>query len=212
MTGIIRCKRATDMMALRSSPTSPFARKVRMCAIMLGLAERIEIVPADTMDPADSLRAENPLGKLPVLILEDGEAIYDSSVIVEYLDSLADGPGLIPSEPRARFKALTRQSLADGMQDAALLQRYEAVFRQEDRREPKWVAHHAEKVERALAFLSQALPAGPIDIGHVAIACALGYLDLRFAGKWRESHPALAGWLAAFAADVPAFAATDPRA
>jgi glutathione S-transferase len=196
------------MLVLRYSPASPFARKVRIAADLLGLSGRIELVVADTNDPADPVRRDNPLGKIPVLVLEDGCALYDSAVIVGYLDHLAGG-GLIPTGDE-RFAVLTHEALADGLMEAALLQVYEGRWREADRREPAWVAHQAGKVERALAFLEETLstPAASLHAGHVAQACALGYLDLRFGGLWRADHPRLVAWLDDFAARVPAFAAT----
>ena len=199
-------------MILRSPPASPFGRKVLIAADLAGLGVRLSVVPADTGSDTDSLRRENPLGKIPTLILEDGSALYDSRVIVEYFDHLAGGGVLIPAEPAARFRALTLQALADGMADAALLGVYEGRFRAETERSPTWAAYQAGKVERALATLEGAPPTGTIDIGHVALACALGYLDLRYEQAWRAGHPALAAWLAAFAAAVPAFDRTAFKA
>jgi glutathione S-transferase len=199
------------MLVLRSSPASPFGRKVRIAAAILGLAERIEVVAADTNDPDDSLRRQNPLGKIPALILEDGQAIFDSRVILEYLDGLADG-GLVPRDPAARFKVLTLQALADGIMDAAVLQVYELRFREPAMRSAQWLDHQAGKVARALAALEARPPeASARHAGAIALACALGYLDLRFGGLWRAAHPGLAGWLAAFSAGVPAFEATRFR-
>lgn len=197
------------MLVLRSSPASPFGRKIKIAASLLGLSDRIQIVEADTMNPEDNLRQQNPLGKIPALVLENGEALYDSRVILEYLDVLAGGERIIPAG-EARFIALREQALADGIMDAALLQIYEGRFRSEDKREPKWVNHQAGKVERGLAYAEAHLstPAASLHIGHIALACALGYLDLRFAGRWREGHPKLVTWLADFEARVPAFAKT----
>ncbi len=194
-------------MILRSAPPSPFGRQVRIAAAMLGLDREIEVVDADTMAPDDSIRAQNPLGKIPALVLEDGEVIFDSRVILECLDARAGG-GLFPAEGRARFRTLTLMALADGLIEAAVLQVYEGRFRPPEKHESRWVAHQAGKVERALAAFEAAPPAGPRDVAHVALACALGYLDLRFPGTWREDHPRLVAWLDAFAADVPSFAAT----
>jgi glutathione S-transferase len=197
------------MLVLRSSPASPFGRKVRIAAAIVGLSERIEVVAADTNDPADSLRRQNPLGKIPALIAEDGEAIFDSRVIVEYLDGLAGGGRLIPADLAARIVALTLQALADGIADAAVLQIYERRMREPDERSAKWVEHQAGKVARALAALESKPPrVGATDVGAIALACTLGYLDLRFAGEWRVGHPRLVGWLDGFAAAVPAYAAT----
>jgi glutathione S-transferase len=197
------------MLVLRSSPASPFGRKVRMAAAILGLADQIKIVAADTNDAEDSLRRENPLGKIPALLLEDGEALYDSPVIVEYLDGLAGGGKLIPAAPEARFRALTLQALADGIMDAALLQVYETRYREPAQFVARWLDHQAGKVDRALQHLEKAPPEGVSrDIGAIALACALGYLDLRFGGKWRSGHPRLVAWLDVFAAAVPSFEAT----
>ncbi|HVZ54444.1 MAG TPA: glutathione S-transferase N-terminal domain-containing protein, partial [Pseudolabrys sp.] len=109
------------MMILRSSPSSPFVRKVRIGMSVLGLDDRIEVRPVDLNDPADSLRAQNPLGKIPALIEEDGTAYYDSRVILDYLDHLAGGGRIVPREPKARFAALRLQALCDGILDASVL-------------------------------------------------------------------------------------------
>jgi glutathione S-transferase len=197
------------MLVLRSSPASPFGRKVKIAAALLGLSDRITIEMADTGDPNDSLRGQNPLGKIPTLLLENGDALYDSRVIVEYLDTLAGGGRLIPPGP-GRFEALRGQALADGLMDAALLQVLEARWRPEERREPTWLDHQRGKVERALAEAEARLsdPPEAFHIGHVALAAALGYLDLRFEGRWRQAHPKLVAWLDDFERRVPAFGAT----
>ncbi len=197
------------MLVLRSSPASPFGRKVKLTASILNLSDRIEIVDADTLSPGDSIRQQNPLGKIPALILESGDVLYDSRVIVDYLDHLAGGERVIPSGPE-RFAALRDQALADGIMDAALLQVYEGRFRQEDKHEPKWVDHQADKVRRGLdhAEAHLSVPGQNLYIGQIALACALGYLDLRFGGRWRESYPKLVAWLADFETRVPAYAKT----
>jgi glutathione S-transferase len=203
------------MMILRSSPPSPFGRKVKIAAAVLGLSERIEVVKADTNDETDALRQQNPLGKIPVLILENGEALYDSRVIVEYLDHLAGGGVLLPGGSR-RFDELRLQALADGIMDAGILQIYEQRWRAAERREPRWVAHQVGKVERALAVLEASPPPAVMHatprVGAIALACALGYLDLRFGGEWRHNHPGLVAWLDGFAGHVPSFAATKVEA
>ncbi|MBM6582353.1 glutathione S-transferase family protein [Microvirga sp. BT689] len=180
-----------------------------MSAAILGLTDRIQIVDADTLNPEDSIRQQNPLGKIPALILENGEVLYDSRVIVDYLDHLAGGGRVIPHGPE-RFTALRDQALADGIMDAALLQVYEGRFRPGDRHEPKWVAHQADKVRRGLDHAEAHLSAADqnLHIGQIALACALGYLDLRFGGRWRESYPKLVAWLSDFEARVPAYAKT----
>jgi glutathione S-transferase len=197
-------------MILRSASASPFARKVRIVAAVLGLERDIEIVAADTADPNDTVRHQNPLGKIPTLVLDDGTVFYDSRVIVEYLDHLAGGGRVIPTEPGARFAALRLQALADGIMDASILQIYEARWRDPAKHEPKWVEHQAGKIDRALDALESSPPG--VDrlphIGQIAVACALGYRDLRFGGAWRQTHPRLVRFVDDFAAAVPAFEAT----
>ena len=200
------------MMILRSAPASPFGRKVRIAASVLGLDGDIQIERADTMDPLDSVRRQNAIGKIPVLITEDNTTLFDSRVILEYLDHRAGGGRIIPANPQARFAALMLQALCDGVMDASLLEVYEGRWRSDDRREPKWLEHQAGKVTRALALLEGAPPSltGIPHVGQVALACALGYRDLRFDGRWRAGHPRLVRWLDEFAAAVPAFDATRP--
>ena len=202
------------MMILRFSASSPFARKARIAAGILQLEHEITLEQADTLDPNDSVRRQNPLGKIPVLITDDGEALYDSRVILEYLDYRAGGGRIIPRKPSARFAALRLQALCDGILDAAILRIYEARFRPPERHEPAWIAHQTSKIERSLAMLEAEPPeigATP-NVGAIALACALGYLDLRFSGAWRDAHPRLVAWLDAFAAKVPAFARTKVEA
>lgn len=200
------------MMILRSAPASPFGRKVKIAAALLGVSAQLTIVDADTMSGSDSIRRENPLGKIPTLILEDGITLYDSRVILEYLDHLAGGGRVIPIDPVVRFQALTLQALADGIMEAALLQIYEVRWRADNRREQRWVDHHAGKIKRALAALEAAPPAETTDVGTIALACALGYLDLRFGGTWRHHCPELVAWLDRFEATVPFFEATRMEA
>lgn len=199
------------MLILRSSPTSPFGRKIKIVIAELGLEARIEVVPADTNDPAETLRLQNPLGKVPTLVFEDGATLFDSRVIAEYLDHLAGGGRLFPAGEE-RFAQLRLQALADGICDAGLLQVYEIRLRAPEMRSPVWTENQAGKVARALAALEAAPPAYDRPrIGEIALACALGYLDLRFDGRWRASHPALVAWLDGFSAKVPAFEATRFR-
>lgn len=184
------------MWVLKSAPASPFGRKVRIAAALCGFSDRIAVEGTDTIDPADSIRRQNPLGKIPALILENGATLFDSRVIVEFLDAKAGGGIVIPAGPE-RFPALTLQALADGLMDAALLQVYEKRWRAADVQHRPWMDHQAGKVDRALAVLEAdppALAATP-DVGRIAVACALGYLDLRFEGIWRKDHPRLVAWL-----------------
>jgi len=200
------------MLTLRSSPASPFVRKIRIAASLLGLEREITIEIADTMNAGDTVRQQNPLGKIPALVLEDGVVLFDSRVILEYLDHRAGGGKIVPKDAAARFAALRLQALADGIMDASILVIYEGRWRPAERHEPKWVDHQAGKVTRALASLEAAPPAidAPPNVGQIALACALGYRDFRFAGTWRKDHPRLVAWLDQFAAQVPAFAATKP--
>ena len=187
-------------MKLRYSPSSPFVRKVTVSAIETGLAERIEHVPTNTRDPASNLSDDNPLGKIPALITDDGGILYDSPVICEYLDSLHQGPKLFPPAGAARWAALRQQALADGLVDAIVLQVVESR-RPEAFRYDEWIAKQQGKVERALEVLeAEAAEFGDaVTIGHIAIACALGYLDLRCPDfAWRARNPTLAGWFEAF--------------
>jgi glutathione S-transferase len=204
------------MMILRSAAPSPFGRKVHIALSLLGIDD-VKLQPADTMDPGDSVRAQNPLGKIPVLIAEDGTSFYDSRVILEYLDHRAGGGKIIPREGDQRFGALRLQSLCDGILDASILQVYEGRWRAAEKHEQKWLDHQAGKVARALSMLESAPPALAASpqlphVGHIALACVLGYRDFRFAGSWRSEHPRLVAWLESFAARVPAFAATTPKA
>jgi len=200
------------MLILRSAPSSPFVRKIRIAASVLGVDDEIAIEPADTVNPSDTVRQQNPLGKIPTLVLEDGMVLFDSRVILDYLDHRAGGGVIVPKDPGARFGALRLQALADGIMDASILLVYEGRWRPSERHESKWLEHQAGKVARALASLEAAPPeleAIP-HVGAIALACALGYRDFRFGETWRKDHPHLVAWLDQFAARVPAFAATKP--
>ncbi|KZL21590.1 putative GST-like protein YibF [Pseudovibrio axinellae] len=202
------------MQILRSSSASPFGRKIKIALYVLGLADKVEVKEAKTLDPNDTLRKQNPLGKIPCLILEDDNVLYDSRVITEYLDYLAGGEKLIPAGAE-RFEILTKQALADGICDAAIQIVYESRMRPENKQHSEWVEYQQSKVDRALAsFESKPLP--PVqhnspDAAQIALACALGYLDLRFAGAWRKSYPKLVAWLDDFASSIPAFDKTKPE-
>jgi glutathione S-transferase len=200
------------MWTLRNAPASPFGRKVRIAAALCALEDSIQTVVADTNDPADPLRRQNPLGKIPALVLEDGTVLFDSRVIVEFLDAEAGGGVIIPIG-RERIAALTMQALADGVMDASLLQVYEGRFRSPETHNQRWLDNQRSKVERGLASFESKPPAlsGRPHVGAIALACALGYLDLRFEGKWRGTHRRLVAWLDDFAAKVPSFGATRPQ-
>ena len=200
-------------MILRNSPASPFGRKTRIGAALCGLADRITLESTDTNDPKDSVRAQNPLGKIPVLILDDGTAIYDSRVILECFDELAGGGRILPRTGMERIAAQRLHALGDGILDASILLVYEGRWRPKEKHEARWIEHQAGKVSRALAFLEAAPPPFQpmLHVGHITLACALGYQDFRFEGRWRTSYPNLVGWLDEFAWKVPAFAETKPQ-
>lgn len=199
-------------MKLHWSPRSPFVRKVMIVAHELGLVDRLDCVRtvAATTKPHIGLMADNPLSKIPTLVLDDGTVIYDSPVICEYLDGLHSGPKLYPAGGNARMAALRRQALGDGFLDFLLLLRNER-----ERAHPSEVhlaAYTAKKhaVLRALDQESDDLAASPFNIGHIAVGCSLSYLDFRFADEdWRKDHPRAARWHADFAAR-PSVRATDP--
>lgn len=198
-------------MLLRLSSTSPFARKVRLAAAVVGVPLELQI--ADALDPADSLRQQNPLGKIPTLVTDEGDTLYDSRVIAAYLDILAGGDALIPAEPKARIAALKGEALADGLMDAGILVLYESRFRPVERHEPKWLEHQRGKVARAFTFLEANVPAAgeKIRISDIALACALGFFDFRFEGAWQKDHPRLLAWREAFAKRCPSFEETAPK-
>lgn len=197
-------------MKLFYSATSPFVRKVVLCAIIRDLDAQIERVPTDAHASPAALLTANPLSKVPCLLTEDGEALFDSPVICEYLDSVGEAPPLFP-EHGARWQALRMQALADGMMDAAVLARMEQMRPEEPARAAA-IARQLATVSRGLAQLEEHPPAeAHPDIGSVSVVCALGYLDFRFAGlDWRASHPRLARWFETFSAALPGFAETMP--
>jgi glutathione S-transferase len=199
-------------MKLHWSPRSPFVRKVMIVAHERGLVDRIACVRtvAATSKPHAELIQDNPLSKIPTLILDDGTAIYDSPVICEYLDALDGAPKLFPCEPRARLEALRRQALGDGFLDLLVL------LRDERTRALPSETHKASAAVRKAAILKNleadapALESTPFNIGHIATGCALSYLDFRYADEdWRKDHPRLSGWHSTFTAR-PSVRATEP--
>ena len=202
-------------MRLHSNPASPFGRKVKVLAMEAGLFDRLEIhtVQTTAVGPDPSLVADNPLGKIPCLVLDDGTALYDSRVICEYLDSLHEGSRLFPTDGPARWTALRLQALADGIMDAALLARYEAFLRPEANRWPAWIDGQLDKAVRGLERLEEVELANfkdRVDIGAVTVACALGYIDFRFPSlTWRDTRPGLTAWYETFALR-PSMQATRP--
>lgn len=200
-------------MQLRYSPTSPFVRKVLICAHLKALADQIELVATDSTDPDGPLNAVNPLGKVPALTLDSGQTIFDSLVICDYLDHIVVTPKLFV-DGAGRAADLTLAALADGIMEAQILAVYEQRLRPEDKIFQGWIDRQTAKVERAVKFAEASVAPlnGTPTYGQIAIASALGYLDLRAAGFWRRSSPSLVPWLDAFAAAVPSFDATKPPA
>ncbi|HEX6144130.1 MAG TPA: glutathione S-transferase [Geminicoccaceae bacterium] len=201
-------------MKLHYNTASPYARKVVVVAHETGLFERIELMArtATPVAPSDELNRDNPLGKLPCLITEAGEPLYDSRVIAEFLDALHEGPRIFPVERPARWTALRRQALGDGILDAGVGTRYETFIRPAAKQWDEWVRGQKLKISRALdALEGEAETFGDaVDIGTITIGCALGYLDFRFNDdRWRDGRPDLARWFDEFGAR-PAMAATVP--
>jgi glutathione S-transferase len=183
-------------MQLHFSPTSPYVRKCMVVADELGLSGRITLL-ASSAHPVNrdaSIVANNPLGKVPALVTDDGEALYDSRVICEYLNDLGGG-SLFPASGTARWRAMTLQSLGDGILDAALLTRYENAVRPEALRWADWTKGKLDAIHTSLDYLNKhpAVLAGDLHIGQITVACAVLYLDFRFPElAWREAYPALA--------------------
>ena len=199
-------------MQLYFNPASPYVRKVRVTAHELGLGGRIELtsISLSPVSPHEGVRSSNPIGKIPTLVTDDGMTLYDSPVICESLDALAGGNRIFPAPGTARWTALRRQALGDGIMDAAVLTRYEQGVRPKELRWDAWVDGQFLKVRTALDALEREDLAGAFDIGAISIACALGYLDLRFAGEgWRTSRPRLAAWLQSVS-QRPSLTATMP--
>lgn len=195
------------------SPASPFVRKVLVAAHELGLSDRIERLAcaAHPINRDVDIVAHNPLGQVPTFFTDDGRVLYDSRVICEYLDSL--GQGRLFGSGDVRWHALTEQSLADGLLDAALLARYETAVRPEALRWDAWTRSQLDKVNSALDHLEKSVAqfGDRVDIGTITTACGLGYLDFRFPDLgWRTSRPQLARWFTEFG-KRPAMKATSPR-
>lgn len=195
-------------MKVLTSPASPFGRKVKLTAIIKGLTGHIEFVDGAATDPGNS----NPLGKIPVLTLADGTAIYDSPVICEYLDAQVASPVMFPGDGASRWRTLTLGALGDGIIDAAILIVYESRYRPDDKRVDAWVEMQQKKIDKALDYLEASPPArgDHPDYGTMTIAIALAYLDFRHAGKWRAGRPKMVAWLEAYENTVPGFKETAP--
>ncbi len=203
-------------MKIFHAPASPFVRKCLVAADELGLRERIELVPAAAhpVNRDQSVVAHNPLGKIPTLITDEGMALHDSRVICEYLNAQGRG-NLVPRDGPARWNVLVEQSLADGLMDAAVLARYETALRPEPLRWNDWLDGQLAKVGSALDALDARAAAfgDRVDLGTIAFACALGYLDFRFASLgWRNTRPNASAWFERFGARKSMVATRPPPA
>ena len=202
-------------MKLFYSGASPYVRKCMVVAHELGLAARIEHLPAAAhpVNRDQNIVRNNPLGKVPTLLTDDGTVLYDSRVICEFLNDLGGGK-LFPAGGAQRWQVLTEQSLGDGILDAALLARYEGAMRPEALRWADWTTGQLDKIDCGLAAIdAKADSLGDrVDIGTITMGCVLGYLDLRFDHLgWRQQHAKAAAWFARFNAR-PAMQATLPKA
>ena len=203
-------------MKLYYSPTSPYVRKVSITAEVTGLADSIERI-SSTPHPINrdqAIVAQNPLGKAPTLVTNDGLVLYDSRVIVEYLDTYATRDHVLPPAGDARWRVLTLQALGDGILDAALLIRYEGVTRPPELQSDAWRNGQMSKITDGLDRLEhEASSLGhDLDIGNIAIDCALGFLSFRMPElDWQSSRPHLAAWFEHFD-NLPLVAATRPKA
>lgn len=188
-------------MKLFHSVSSPFVRKVMVVAHETGQEVERLASAANPITRDASIVAKNPTGKVPTAILPDGSALYDSRVITRWLDAQHAGPKMYP-EGAALWAVLRREALGDGMADATILARYELAMRPEALRWPEWIKGQMAKVDSSLDQMeAEAAGFSGVDAGQIAIACALGYLDLRFADHgWRAGRPALARWHEAFCA------------
>ncbi len=204
------------MFKLYYAPTSPFVRKVMITAWCLGINDQIEMLEsaAHPIQRDARIARFNPLAKIPAFQTVDGQFLYDSRVICEYLNAYAQG-GLFPVAGNARWTSLTRQALGDGLLDAALLARYERTVRPEEKQWAGWVDAQLQKVSAALDEIekyAEEFSRIPDDIGLITLGCALGYLDFRFADLvWRNHHPLTAAWFAEFD-QHPAMVKTRPVA
>jgi glutathione S-transferase len=180
----------TEKFVLRSTTTSPFGRKVRMAIDTLGLNNRITETPADPLDERDTLRQQNPLGKMPCLVLQDGSTIYDSGIIIEFLQEVAGTDRLLRLNGPERYRMLTQARLTDGIMDASILIVYETRFRPDLPHSPRWLDHQRGKIHRGLAAF-EAKPPDPTrtDVVSIGLSCALGYLDWRKQIDWVPAIP-----------------------
>ncbi|ALI00915.1 glutathione S-transferase [Pseudomonas sp. FW306-02-F02-AA] len=203
-------------MTLFHNPASPYVRKVMVLLHETGQLDRVALQHSQLtpVSPDAALNQDNPLGKIPALRLDDGNVLYDSRVILEYLDQQHVGNPLIPREGTARWRRLTLAALADGIMDAAVLIRYELALRAPEKHWDQWLDAQRDKIRRALAVLEADAIAeltSHFDVAAISVACALGYLDLRHPDlEWRKSNPQLSAWYAEVS-QRPSMLATVPK-
>ena len=203
-------------MQLIFSRTSPYVRKIMVLAHETGVIGQFEIVESGDLSAVtinETVAASNPIGKIPALVLDDGSSMIDSRVICEYLDGLHEGPKMFPSTGESRWRVLIRHAVADGILDAAVNTRDEIMLRPEQFRWPAWIDGQMLKVRRALDQLESEVEefGSKLDMGSIAVACAVGYLDFRYKDEgWRSSRSKLAEWYEAFASR-PSMQATLPE-
>ena len=197
------------MFTLVTSLGSPYGRKVRIVADLLGVSGDMPLQDANTLDPNDPIVQINPLGKIPALAPDGGKPIFDSRVIVDYLCKKFDGERIIPADGELRGRVLTLAALAEGVTDALLLIVYEGRYHDDNHVSDDWLKHQFGKVRRGLTEVVDSLDefAAP-NVAAVTLACALGYIDFRKQLDWRAEYPALVQWLDDFAAAVPAWETT----
>jgi glutathione S-transferase len=201
-------------MKLYYSGASPYARKVLATAHETGQAKKIELAATTVLPtkPNADLGKENPLMKVPTLVTDGGEILYDSRVICEYLDAQHDGRKLFPPTGGERWRALRLQSLADGIIDAGILCRYEIATRPEDKRSAEWTAGQMLKVTQGLDQVEREpdILSGAVNIGHIALGCAVGWLEFRNVAEVRKGRPNLTKWYDGFL-QRPSMQATLPK-
>lgn len=199
-------------MKLYFTPTSPYARKVRMVVSEKGLKDRIDLTVSDPFGEGETLNAANPLGKVPALVLDGGEVLFDSPVICAYLDTLSDVNPLIPADPTRRWGVLTAAALADGMLDAAFALVMERR-RPQAQQSPLWQDRWSDAIQRSVGALDAdiAVVSGDLSLAQIGLGAALGYLDFRLAEMdWRKDHPDISHWFAAFS-ERPSMQLTHPK-
>jgi len=195
------------------SAASPYVRKVMVTAIETGLDKKIQQVPTSVVPtkPNADIARDNPLMKVPTLVTDGGEALFDSRVVCEYLDSLHDGRKLIPASGGDRWRVLRMQALGDGILDAGIISRYELAIRPQEKQWSDWLAGQAKKITQGLDLAETETLGGPLNLGQIAIACAIGWLEFRKPiGDIRPGRPKLFAWYDEFA-KRPSMQATVPK-